>query len=302
MVDIRRSAVVAAGLAATIVEGPKPNGAVVFGFAGGGMSRHYFDLAGGDTDGTLSMAEHLAGRGFTVIVVDHPGVGDSPGPVDGWRLTPGYVAARDADAVVELRQRYPGPAIGVGHSMGAMLTVIAQGRHRCFDALGLLGWSYSQRFGLPELDAGLADDERAVLGNADAVEEHLIEYAKRRFDQPCPGGNSATWELLIGPMTISDQARDAIGAASAQLLAACGLAAILRGVGPEVAAVDVPVLLAFGEHDVTGNARATAEEFRASGDITLFELAAAGHNHNVAPNRHQLWDRLARWSESLFVA
>ena len=46
------------------------------------MSRRYFDLANG-----FSMAEHLAARGYTVLALDHPGVGDSPPPDDPWTLS-----------------------------------------------------------------------------------------------------------------------------------------------------------------------------------------------------------------------
>lgn len=295
----KRSTVVAAGLTATVIEPADNHGLVVFCLAGGGMSRHYFDLQGTDADGTLSMAEHLTAQGCTVITLDHPGVGDSPATVDGWDLTPRHVADRDAAAICELRQRYPGIAVGLGHSMGAMLTVIAQSRHRCFDALALLGWSFSQRFGLPELDGGLTEQERGVLGDAEAVEAHQVEFAKQKFTGPRHDGNSTTWELLIGPGQITEDARQAIRHASAELLSVCGLAAILRGIGPDVAAIDVPVFVAWGQHDITGNARATAEELRNCPDITLFELAAAGHNHNVAPNRAQLWDRVLRWSQSV---
>src|SRR5690625_7127540 len=84
---LRRTTVTAAGLAGTAIEPVDPAGVVVFCLAGGGMSRHYFDLPGYDDGGTLSMAEHLADRGFTVITLDHPGVGESPATVDGWELT-----------------------------------------------------------------------------------------------------------------------------------------------------------------------------------------------------------------------
>ena len=63
-------------------------GAVLFCFPGGGMSRRYFDLAAPG----YSFAEYACERGFTVITVDHPGVGDSDAPDDGWTLTPEVVA------------------------------------------------------------------------------------------------------------------------------------------------------------------------------------------------------------------
>ena len=31
----------------------------------------------------------------------------------------------------------------------------------------------------------------------------------------------------------------------------------------------------------------------------LFVLPGTGHNHNVAPTREQLWDRLGRWAHGV---
>jgi hypothetical protein len=33
----------------------------------------------------------------------------------------------------------------------------------------------------------------------------------------------------------------------------------------------------------------------------LFVLAGTGHNHNVAPDREVLWDRLASWARTVLV-
>jgi len=33
--------------------------------------------------------------------------------------------------------------------------------------------------------------------------------------------------------------------------------------------------------------------------VLLYVLPGAGHNHNVAPNRELLWDRLATWLRTL---
>ena len=37
------------------------------------------------------------------------------------------------------------PIIGVGHSLGACLTVVHQARHRCYDAVALLGFTHGQK-------------------------------------------------------------------------------------------------------------------------------------------------------------
>ena len=42
---------------------------------------------------SYSMAAHLAGRGVVVVLLDHPGVGESDVPHDAYTLTPATVAA-----------------------------------------------------------------------------------------------------------------------------------------------------------------------------------------------------------------
>src|SRR5258708_31698953 len=77
---------------------PSPEAAVLFCFPGGGMSRRYWDL----TVPGYSFAEYACERGFVTVLADHPGVGDSDGPDDGWTLTPETVAAVNAAAVGQL--------------------------------------------------------------------------------------------------------------------------------------------------------------------------------------------------------
>jgi pimeloyl-ACP methyl ester carboxylesterase len=74
---------------------------------------------------------------------------------------------------------------------------------------------------------------------------------------------------------------------------------MLKCTSGSVPLLDVPVLIGFGERDITGDARSTASALTRCRDITLFELAGAGHNHNVAPNRAVLWDRVAAWAQGV---
>jgi hypothetical protein len=66
-------------------------------------------------------------------------------------------------------------------------------------------------------------------------------------------------------------------------------------VGPEMAAIDVPIFLGLGEHDIAGDPHGIPTFFTGSNDISLFVVEGTGHNHNVSPARAQLWDRLATW-------
>jgi pimeloyl-ACP methyl ester carboxylesterase len=286
------------GLRATVVAPAVTSGRVLFCLPGGGMSRRYFDLGDG-----YSMAEHVASLGHTVICIDHPGVGESAAPRDLWRLTPSYVADRDAAAINELRTRYPGLAVGLGHSMGAMLTVVVQARHRCFDALALLGWAEGKGYEETELARRLSPEEAEIVGDASVPEERVVELAKVRFESGAaivrpPAGST----FLDGSMAVDDPARRVLAQAQTRLLTVCGLASMLKRNVAEVASIDVAVIVAVGEHDITIDVRNTAPALASCPDISLYVLPGAGHNHNIAPNRELLWNRLAAWVSGIAIA
>jgi hypothetical protein len=279
------------GLPAT---GPVP---VACCFPGGGMSADYFTLPG-----AYDMAAHLARTGIVVLAIDHPGVGASDVPVDPWTLTPAAVAAAGAAAAAELVDRLrtgrlasglapvPGAVpVGVGHSMGAMLVAIQQAHQRPYAGLVLLG--HSGR-GLPEV---LTPEELATAGDGNAVRDAIVGLAQARFGTPLPLGTTDASELLVGPDAPAD-ALAAIGTSRSALLAVCGLAAMIPGShDAELAAVDVPVLVGLGDHDIAGDPEAAPGWLTGSRDVTLFVLRDAHHNHNIAPTRAELWDRVASW-------
>jgi pimeloyl-ACP methyl ester carboxylesterase len=290
---IRRSVTSAAGLAVTIIEPQHGwNGRVLYCLPGGGMSRQYFDLSASG----YSMAKHLAGQGFASVLIDHPGVGESAAPDDPWTLTPHRVAAADAAAVAEVHARIGGIPIGIGHSMGAMLTVTLQGRHRAYAGIGLLGFAQIRDYGATDLAGHLSPEELLVLDDPVAVAEQLVALAQVRFSRALPRGTTASSPFLLAGMEVPDEALAAIDRCASNLIAVCGLGSMLKCARPEMSEIDVPVFVGFGERDITGDARDTANALPRCPDITLFELAAAGHNHNVAPNRRQLWDRLGQWA------
>ncbi len=293
---VLRTQTTAAGLAATIVEpdGDR-NGRVLYCLPGGGMSRRYFDL---DAPG-FSMAEHLAAQGFVVVTIDHPAVGDSPVPADPWTLTPAVVADADAAAVAELDGRLGGIPIGVGHSMGGMLTVTVQARHRPYAGLGLLGYAHSDHYELTALAGFLSDEEKSLVGNQDALAVRLVDLAKARFGRPLPKGTTARSDFLLAGMPVPEEGLAAMDRCASHLLAICGLGSMLKCTAPDVKVIDVPVFVGYGERDITGNARATGDALASCPDISLFELAGSGHNHNVAPNRTELWDRLGVWASTV---
>ena len=70
-------------------------------------------------------------------------------------------------------------------------------------------------------------------------------------------------------------------------------------VDEEMAAVDVPVFLGLGEHDIAGDPHGIPACFGGCPDFTLFVLPGTGHNHNVAPEREVLWERFAVWARQV---
>jgi pimeloyl-ACP methyl ester carboxylesterase len=301
-------------LAADVVADPErlgPEPVVLVCLPGGGMSRRYFDLEVPGGCGSFSMTRALAAAGLVVVTLDHPGVGESDVPDDAWSLTPEVVADVDAVAVhaaldgvragtiAEGLPPLPGlRSIGVGHSMGALLTVYQQARHRTHAALGLLGFGAGgMGGGDPEvLRAFLTEDELRFVGDGPGLRREIVHLAAARFGAPLPTGSTAASDLLLAGMPVPEEALAALGASASSLLALCGLTSMITGTSAaELAAVDVPVFVGVGEHDITGEPRVIPQAFTGSGDLTVFVLPGAGHNHNVAPNRHLLWARLASW-------
>ncbi len=220
------------------------------------------------------------------MTVDPPAVGESDTPDDGYTLTPEVVADVNTFAIDQVLARWPDARrIGVGHSAGALLTVVQQARHHTYDALGLLGFG---RGGHEQF--ALSQDERDQAGG-------ILELTRQRFGDPLPGGGSTTTSpFLLGGMDVPPEALEALGAVKSRLLGVVGLTSMIPGsIDDEMAAIDVPVFLALGGHDIAGDPHTIPACFTGCNDFTLFVLPGTGHNHNVAPEREVLWDRLAAW-------
>lgn len=298
------------GLVATVVAPAggalDPSADLVVCLPGGGMTRRYFDLRTPSGGTGYSMARHLAATGRVVAALDHPGVGDSDRPLDGYLLDPGTVADVDGVAVAALVRRLadgtvaddlgpvvPGRVVGCGHSMGGLLAVHLQARRHPFDALALLGFSGA---GLP---AALTEREAAFAGDREGAAAALVDLVRERFGRPASEGATGTSPFLVA-VDVPDEALAAIASSAGTQLNLCGLWSMIPGVSaPELAAVEVPTFLGVGEHDITGEPRLVPSHLTGCRDLTLFVCPTCGHNHNVAPTRTLLWDRLARWLDEV---
>jgi alpha-beta hydrolase superfamily lysophospholipase len=288
--------------------GPSP--LAWFCLPGGGMKRGYFDLSA-ENDDSFSFARAMVARGFIVVTIDHPGIGDSDRPADGYALTVDLVA-RSALRVTEgvrdgLRQGnlVPGlPAlpdlrsVGIGHSMGAMITTVQQSLARQHAAIALLGFSTR---GLPEYVP--ADVRELLAQDPAALHARMAEFARKSFVVPYPvikpsresagiyaGANAETAGIL------------AVKKVGDALLPVAAWHSMLPGnVAAEAARIDVPVFLGLGELDMAGPPHQVPAAFPASRDVTLSIFPGTGHSHFLFPTRMEVFRRLDAWARSVII-
>jgi alpha-beta hydrolase superfamily lysophospholipase len=245
---------------------------------GGGATGAYFDLP----DPAYSFAGHAAAAGLAVIAVDNLGTGRSRSTA-GLRRTPLEVAAANARAFAAAARELPGAPrlIGVGHSMGAALTILAQDRWRPFAALAVLGFT----------TAGLPEQVRGPAAPADRFGAGIVDAAATRI-----GAAGPPFPFLVDGDTPA-AARRAYSAAATAVLPGPALLSMLPGnVADAAAAVDVPVFVGVGDHEPWSDPAALAAQFPAAPAVEVHVLHRAAHIHVLAATRRDQWDRLFRWA------
>jgi pimeloyl-ACP methyl ester carboxylesterase len=271
---------------------------------GGHCTSAYFDLHVEGDDTSYSMAAHLADAGGVVLALDHLGTGASSPVDDSFLVTPEVLASANHAAFTALIGRLQTgtlvsglepiaapQAIGLGHSMGAMITIIGQARYETYAAVANLGGGGA---GLPEH----LHDPQWVSWDLALLRTSLVELARQQF-----GGKTVDRARgRPGIFHADDVPAPVLGAFRSQLttsLPSCALASILPSFSePERREIAVPLFLGFGEHDLAQVPHESVRSFRSSPDVTLFVLAGSGHCHNQAGNRRQLWDRMVEWARS----
>ncbi len=298
-------------------EVPLAASALLLCLPGGNMNRHYFDLQPEDGDESFSFAAQMCARGFIVAALDHLGLGDSTKPEDGWQLTAEVLVQANANATTQLLTRLrsgelradvpavPGlRSIGVGHSMGAMLTVLQQHAAQQHQAIVVLGFSTR---GLPEyLPPALKEITDPV-----AARPQLVEHARKMFGKPYPvihrgGGNGGAGNGgnadLFGSRKADPRGVAALKQATDCVLPVPAVLSMLpNNVGAEAARITCPVFLGIGERDMVGAPHQVPAAFSASFDVTLQILPETGHSHFLFPARSQLFDRLGVWADTVLV-
>lgn len=276
---------------------------------GGAMTRRYYDLMPPDSaDESFSFARQMAARGFVVVLIDHLGIGESSRPADGYALDAFLLARANAHATAMVLDKIRnGSAInglsaipnvnsvGIGHSMGAMLTVLQQAAARQHRGIAVLGFSTR---GLPEY---LTPEARELAQNPAAARRETPRLARAMFRDPYPKiGRTSDGSQLYAGLHAEPAGIQAIKPARERLLPVPAYLSMLPGnVAPEAAQVDVPVFVGLGELDMAGPPLEAPKAFTSSPAVEFLLLPQAGHSHFIFAARAQLFDALARWAGSL---
>jgi hypothetical protein len=265
---------------------------------GGTYTSRYFDLVGPGLGG-YSMSAYLASKGVATLAVDLFGTGRSSRPDDGDRLTLDELARvhHAAVGVALATLGAPGALVGLGHSLGAAVTVHQQAGHHTYEQVALLGFSH--RYNLLFGGAASVQDE-AASDRARRREELLAAYQRRdphRWKDPYVMFPRQQGRALALPFPVPPEVVAADDDDQTVVPRGAAVDFALRGVSTVAAEqIDVPVFLGFGVVDATTAAHREPGSYPRCPRITLRVLAGSGHGHNYAPTRVELWDELAAWT------
>ena len=265
---------------------------------GGGMRRQFYDLPVPGDD-SFSFVKAMCAQGFTCVLVDHPGVGQSDQPEDGFVLTPQLIAQTHAGALRWLWAHVPElsglRSIGVGHSMGAMITLIQQHEHASHAGIVLLGFGFD---GLPQY---LHPKVQALLDDRDSLNARSVELARKFFRVGYPvirGGGGGGG--IYGGDTAERAGIEGIKAVSTHLLAVPAFMSMLpHHWDPMAARIDVPVLVALGDNDLVKAPDNASQVFTHSPAVDVMVLPQTGHSQFLFASRRDLFARIGQWADDL---
>lgn len=305
---------------------------ICFGFPGGGYGRKYysFDMPGASGGG---QAGFHTSRGWVFVSCDHLGVGDSTVPEGNVQTMEMSALANKATVEAVLAQLRSGSLadslgdldsatlLALGQSMGGCFTIVLEGQHHVFDGVGILGYSGihtvvpsrpgSPAIGWPwivrssSLDAPTVTNAAAIaaasgarvsgeedLLAAAARGEHPFAYSFHYDDVPA---DVVEADLYAG----ADDQHPLLEWRSATA-PPCAILGVSPGiVAAEAAAITVPVLMAFGERDVSQDPWMEPKAFKSSRDITVFVCERMAHMHNFASTREKFWTRIHSWGSGV---
>lgn len=241
---------------------------------GGSYSRFYYQAEFQGFEG-YSFSHYMAEKGFSVLTLDHLGMGESSMPDAVHLLDKKSIAAFNHAAVRQvLSQDGAKPhLIGVGHSMGGMALIEQQANHATFDKICVLGWT---NIGL-SLDTGelkpqfqgheYLPTERSLmrpLFHLPDVPDDLIKQDDARASlTPSPFANQA-----LQPGIVAEEA----------------------------GRITCPVFLAYGDVDISPNPKHEPAFYKSADSVDLKTITGSAHNHNFSSTRTALWNDLSHFA------
>ncbi|MFJ3421849.1 alpha/beta hydrolase [Streptomyces sp. NPDC086082] len=280
---------------------------VVLAVTGGTYHRRYWDLQPPGRNG-YSQAASLAACGVVFVACDYLGGGDSTRPDDGDFMT--LEVAADASHAVyeqvralaergELTESLPAlpdaTYIGIGQSLGGLISIIQQGKYGDYPALGIFGSSPQIITNIPE------HKEIAGLRDAPAPAPDPAAYTPAAPDlSELPMYHGAPREKFRSVFHVPDVPDDLWAydedACHTLISRAIAADAMVPGLAaPFADLIDVPVFLAFGEYDVSAHPRSEPAAYPRAPEVTVVVVPDMAHMHNFADTRGQLWRRFADW-------
>ena len=263
---------------------------------GGSMTRDYFDLGGEDRN-TYSFARIMSGLGYDVLIMDHPGIASNPLHEDHGFLMPKMAAGYLANAlekIFSIAGHENTAKIIIGHSMGGMMSVLLQAHHKQFNGLCLFGSSAGG------LDWALDENEKTYKNQQDRLESDLQSLTLRKFQMAFPpglGGPTGHSKTFGGE---TKQANQYLRNAQAPLYAAGGMMSMIKGsFRREAEAIDIPILFAFGEHDLGIPPQDAPKDFINVASCELIVLDSAGHNSFAFSAINTLVKRVDHWASDI---
>jgi pimeloyl-ACP methyl ester carboxylesterase len=177
--------------------------------------------------------------------------------------------------------------------MGGMVVGWAQAHFKTFDAVVLLG---SGPFGLashlPDPLRSLADDP--ACARAEIVSRVREMGLPAYMDMASPDGSPNS--MFPGG---NAQGLAALRAANAPLLCVPGFFVLIPGSwAPEAAAIQVPLLLVYGDGDILSDPHSAPAWFKSCTDITVVTLPDTGHIHFVFNSMPLLTRRVSAWIQA----
>ena len=301
-------------IGAVLVIDPEFSGprTVCFGFPGGGYNKFYYLLDHPDLT-RPSQAEYHARRGIVFISCDPFGDGDGTRLAQEERDLETTARAVDSAVAWTLERLRAGTlggswgtvevdkTVGIGHSLGAMQLIVQQALYSTFDAIAVLGFSAVHSM-IPTsngyIEPGVQESDRAKTNLEDAWTGPIVENSSHlRFAYHC---DDVPQRLVDEDMNAGFPTRRAhdlppwISQTFPPFVTECLNDGI---VGKEAALVDVPVFVGTGQIDIVPDLEDESNAYKASPQVTLYELGGSAHMHNFSPKRQTLWSELHEWFE-----